>query len=68
MNGQAPTYPFDGLWQVTTPRICAGFVIKGNQLSEVAQVLRGRLFQMSGQMWFQERNGTTWLAERITDK
>ena len=59
---------FDGLWQVTTPRICAGFVIKNGALYGYAPVLRGRLFQMSGQIWFQERNGTTWLAERITDK
>jgi hypothetical protein len=60
---------WDGVWQVTTPRVCAGFVIKNGALVDCAPVLRGRIFTMEGRIWFQERNGgTTWFAERITDR
>ncbi len=30
----------DGLWQVTTPYLCAGFVIRDGALAECAPILR----------------------------
>lgn len=61
---------WDGVWQVTTPRLCAGFVIKDNRLVEVAPILKahGSLFMMEGRIWYQNRFGTTFPAERVTDR
>lgn len=32
----------DGLYRVTTPYLCAGFVIQGGVLAECAPILRGK--------------------------
>lgn len=33
----------DGLYQVTTPYLCAGFVIQGSQVTQCAPILRKKL-------------------------
>lgn len=33
----------DGLYQVTTPYLCAGFVVSGGRITDCAPVLRRRL-------------------------
>jgi hypothetical protein len=58
---------FDGVWQVSTPQLCAGFVIMNNALVDVAPILRGRLFMMEGQIWYQGRSGATFPAQLIKE-
>lgn len=40
-----PSMPMmpDGLYQVTTPYLCAGFVIEGGRVTSCAPILRKRL-------------------------
>jgi hypothetical protein len=42
----------DGLYQVTTTYLCAGFVVEGGRVTECADILRRRLaYWMSVAKW-----------------